>query len=297
MFLPEGRPSQLHNGFVIPPNNLELPVTDHCNLTCQDCNHSSPAQAPWFADPDQVYRDLSALAKVYRPRRLKILGGEPLLHKGLVEVLRAARAANLCQRFFLTTNGMLCDRMTPELWQQLEEIEISRYPGCLPDATVERARAAASQYGVLFTLIDYPEFKATLSAQTNQDEPLVQAIYQTCKVAHQWGCHMVRHGSLYKCPRSAYLPMLLGYDRDVDALRIEEGPDFQARLLDFLNSPIPLRACSNCLGTVGRTFPHRLTPRAEWSKSLDRPVAELLDPEFKQQLCPTSEVAGPLREN
>ena len=91
--------------------------------------------------------------------------------------------------------------------------------------------------------------------------------------------------------------MLLGYDRDVDALRIEEGPDFQARLLDFLNSPIPLRACSNCLGTVGRTFPHRLTPRAEWSKSLDRPVAELLDPEFKQQLCPTSEVAGPLREN
>ncbi|MFN8613529.1 MAG: 4Fe-4S cluster-binding domain-containing protein [Vulcanimicrobiota bacterium] len=297
MFLPEARPSQLCDGFIIPPNNLELPVTDHCNLTCQDCNHSSPAQAPWFADPDQVYHDLSRLAKVYRPRRVKILGGEPLLHKGLLEVVRAARAANLCQRFFLTTNGMLCDRMTPELWQQLEEIEISRYPGCLSEAIVERARHAANQHGVIFTLVEYNEFKATLSARTNQDEPLVERIYQTCKVAHRWGCHMVRQGYLYKCPRSAYLPVLMGYDRHLDALKIEDEPAFQARLLEFLNSPKPLRACANCLGTVGRSFPHRLLPRAEWRKSLEQAVTDLLDPAFKERLWPAAQVGAPGSEN
>lgn len=280
----EVKPSQLCEGFIIPPNNLELPVTDHCNLTCQNCNHSSPAQPTWFADPDQVYRDLSRLARIYRPRRIKILGGEPLLHKNLVEVVRAARSANICQRFFLTTNGMLCDRISPELWEQLEEIEISRYPGCLGDSIVERARDAAKEHGVIFTLNDYPQFKATLTARTNQDEQLVQQIYETCKVAHQWGCHMVRQGYFYKCPRSAYLPVLLGYERETDALKILDDPSFQARLLEYLNSPRPLRACANCLGTVGRSFPHHLAPRAEWRKSLDWSVTELLDPEMKEIL-------------
>jgi len=275
---PQGvRLSAWVDGRIVPPNNLELPVTDHCNLTCRDCNHSSPAMAPWFANPDQVFQDLSLLARFYRPKRLKVLGGEPLLHKNLGAVLSAARASGICDSMYLTTNGMLLERASAQVWSCLDEVEVSAYPGCLNASWLQRARALAEEHGVRLTYHEYSHFRSTLSARAIEDPALVGQIYDSCKVAHYWGCHMVRQGQFFKCPRSAYLPVLLGDESLAQGLPLNDEPDFARQLLEFLNDPQPLAACRHCLGTVGRRHPHRQLPRSEWRSSLQAPLEELLD--------------------
>ena len=296
---PTGQPrgvrlSRLEDGRVVPPNNLELPVTDHCNLTCRDCNHSSPAMAPWFANPDQVHQDLSLLARFYRPRRLKVLGGEPLLHKHLGPVLSAARASGICDSIYLTTNGMLLERASAEVWSCLDEVEVSAYPGCLNASWLERATALAEEHGVRLTYNEYSTFRSTLSARAIEDPDLVGQIYASCKVAHFWGCHMVRQGQFYKCPRSAYLPILLGDESLQQGIPLVDEPNFSQRLLAFVNDPQPLSACRHCLGTVGRQYPHRQLPRSEWRSSLQAPLDELLDPQLLRRalLDITASTAG-----
>ncbi|HEY3952561.1 MAG TPA: hypothetical protein VGM53_04240, partial [Streptosporangiaceae bacterium] len=66
-------------------------VTEHCNLRCRSCAHLSPVLPKHFVDPGSLCSDLTALSKSYRVNVLKILGGEPLLHPDLPEVLLAAR--------------------------------------------------------------------------------------------------------------------------------------------------------------------------------------------------------------
>jgi hypothetical protein len=67
--------SRLEGGFIVPPTHLEFIVVDHCNISCRACNHASPALEKWFADPETVHRDLSILARYYRPRLVKVIGG------------------------------------------------------------------------------------------------------------------------------------------------------------------------------------------------------------------------------
>ena len=70
-------------------------LTEHCNLRCAGCDHSSPLLAKKFAEVAEYQRDLAALSQVLHLRELKILGGEPLLHPDLIEFLRGARASGI----------------------------------------------------------------------------------------------------------------------------------------------------------------------------------------------------------
>ena len=83
-----GEDGLIHNG------NLEIMAAHGCNLTCRSCTHASPVLRPKdIADPETTARDLSRLARCYRANRVKLLGGEPLLHPDLVALADAVREA------------------------------------------------------------------------------------------------------------------------------------------------------------------------------------------------------------
>ena len=62
----------LRRGKIEPPGNFEINATDHCNLSCIDCNHASPAMPPHYADPAVIYEDCSRLARHCRARGIRI---------------------------------------------------------------------------------------------------------------------------------------------------------------------------------------------------------------------------------
>jgi hypothetical protein len=273
--------SRLHGGVIVPPSHLELIVADHCNIVCRSCNHGSPAVPRWLADPEVVRRDLAILAKVYRPRLVKLLGGEPLLHRDLAEVVRAARSTGISDRFLLTTNGLLLPAMADGVWDMVDEVEISCYPGAAPPRkTLDLARERARRAGVKLRVVHFDHFRDTITTVGTEDRALVQQIYATCKIANVWGCHGVREGWFYKCPQSMYIPMLTGRAFDADRVRLEDAPDLQARLLAFVNSREPLGSCRYCVGSVGKRNAHVQLKRADFQADLRRPTEELVDYEW-----------------
>lgn len=269
--------SIIENGMIIPPTHLEVIASDHCNISCAQCNHGSPIMKKWNADPDDVFHDLSILAKIYRPRFIKVIGGEPLLHPRLGDLIDAIRRTRISDQVTLVTNGILLARMDPSIWGLITEIEISKYPGAnLSNDLLEKTKETAVKHGVDFTLNTYTNFRRTFSKVKNNDPAFVNDVFRACKMANLWGCHSVYKGRIYRCPQSGYALTLAGIE-NTDGIAVEDRPEFQSKLLEFVNSPEPLKSCSYCVGSSGLQEPHRLLARQDWSTDLEIPHKKSVD--------------------
>jgi len=88
---------------------LRLAVTDRCNLRCRYC---MPAAGIDLA----VHRDVLTLAEMFRlgtifanlgVRKFRVTGGEPLVRKGVVELLAGLHQLPTAPEVLITTNGLL----------------------------------------------------------------------------------------------------------------------------------------------------------------------------------------------
>ena len=95
------------------PLQCSLYVTDQCNLDCAYCTeYDNSKPHPSLAELKTWLTKIRALGTV----RVALVGGEPLMHPDIVEVVRHARAIGLATS--LTTNGFL---LTKTLVQDLDE--------------------------------------------------------------------------------------------------------------------------------------------------------------------------------
>ncbi|MBQ9003795.1 MAG: hypothetical protein IJ087_18270, partial [Eggerthellaceae bacterium] len=75
---------------------LDVQVCDHCNLRCAGCLHFAPLAEESFLDVKAYEHDLQRLASISGIEgyfgSVALMGGEPLLHPRLVDVVRITRA-------------------------------------------------------------------------------------------------------------------------------------------------------------------------------------------------------------
>lgn len=248
--------------------SLELFAAERCNLRCEQCAASSPYL------PQEEYPDAAAaanvvgqLAKVLHARQIKVLGGEPLLNPQLLPLLEGIRASGIADRIRLTTNGILLGRAPLELWDLVDEVEVSWYPRA-PRAPsrgeIVRLSRVARRHRVRFTATPFTVFRMAIVDEPIPDSALVQRIYDACTEAHGTPCHQVYRNHYFRCSRA---PML---DKYLDAIGVEHEPflerdgllidgraTFGEELRQYIASPMPLQACSFCLGTSGVLLRHR----------------------------------------
>ena len=86
---------------------LEINAVRHCNLSCRSCSHSSPIAEKENIDPSVVGKDLRSLSRFLKCQVVRILGGEPLLHPSLKELLKEVKCSNISANICLVTNGIL----------------------------------------------------------------------------------------------------------------------------------------------------------------------------------------------
>ena len=256
---------------------IEFNVSMHCNYACRDCSHHAPLLRSEHAALDHFEADLAALEKVYRVQRLRLVGGEPLLHKGLLGFVERVKASPIARQVHLVTNGALLDRAPDELFRQIDVISISWYPdGRCDAAAISRARARCERFDTRLHVDQVQGFRAM-----DSDLPLApeQAgeIFRTCQIAHSWYCQTFYAGRFYLCSRPLVTaPARARKGLDTPDLAALDGielhaPHLRERLAAYLARPEPLGSCSYCLGTVGRYRPWRLLDRDE----RQHPVAEL----------------------
>ncbi|HTL99133.1 MAG TPA: GTP 3',8-cyclase MoaA, partial [Holophagaceae bacterium] len=115
-----------------PLRALRISVTDRCNFRCRYCmpREVFGPDHP-FLPKDQVLRfeELVRLARVFAglgAAKLRLTGGEPLLRKGLPELVKALAAIPGIEDLALTTNGaLLADLAEPLRAAGLHRLTVS----------------------------------------------------------------------------------------------------------------------------------------------------------------------------
>lgn len=96
---------------------LRLSVTDLCNLNCIYC---TPLEKSQFLTHDEVLRfeEIIELIKAFVKvgiRKLRITGGEPLIKKGIVDLIAMLKEIKGLEEISMTTNGVLLSRQAVKL--------------------------------------------------------------------------------------------------------------------------------------------------------------------------------------
>ena len=109
-------------------NYLRLSVTDRCNIRCIYCMPESGVPLVSHSDilsVDETIRLCGIIMKAADIRKVRITGGEPLVRKGLLDIVRGVSDLHPGE-LVLTTNGLLLRSMAKQLAEAgIERVNIS----------------------------------------------------------------------------------------------------------------------------------------------------------------------------
>lgn len=116
-------------------DQVDIPILTECNLNCKYCNAFSPIADPWQIDLSEFKKDIKKFSELFNGQvnEFHILGGEPLLHPDLIDILISTREAFPKSIIKIITNGILLGKMSQDFYDVVLkykiDICISHYPG------------------------------------------------------------------------------------------------------------------------------------------------------------------------
>ncbi|GHU55168.1 hypothetical protein FACS189442_2390 [Spirochaetia bacterium] len=239
---------------------FEFHVAEHCNLNCAACDHFSPLAREEYVDIAVVEKDMERLAGLTNGcvKEIRLLGGEPLLHKDITSIFVLVRKYFTNSRILLFTNAILLPGQSDAFWQYCKDnrIDIMRtqYPIKLD---IEAISARCKKYGLSFTnspgIRENEMYHCVLEPAGNGN---VKYNWRHC-LHNQWT--FLRNGRIYPCPFYANIPHFNRYFNknlpltEKDSIDIHQAKDVN-EILDFLKKPIP--ACRYC-DIAGYTYGHK----------------------------------------
>ncbi|MGV8086154.1 MAG: radical SAM protein [Candidatus Woesearchaeota archaeon] len=126
-------------------------ISSKCNMNCSFCF------SEWRLKPDELSiseaKECIAILKQRGLRAINFTGGEPLMKKGIVEIINYAKSLGLIT--ILSTNGILLDKYLPELYKSLDFIGL---PLDSIDRNIHNAmrptKCVSDHYKLVLDLID-----------------------------------------------------------------------------------------------------------------------------------------------
>jgi len=100
------------NAFFTKPTlrYVEHDIVNHCNLNCSGCTHFSPLAKPWYEDLTDFIKNFSELKNKFNVKKIRLMGGEPLLHPQVKEFLVACRRIFPYAQIHIVTNAILMQK-------------------------------------------------------------------------------------------------------------------------------------------------------------------------------------------
>lgn len=236
---------------------FEVHIVEHCNLNCKQCAHFSPLAEESCIRVERYEQDCRHLSELFggEMSSIQLMGGEPLLHPQITEIMRITREAFPVGRIRIVTNGILLPKMTEKFWEACRENDVEISPSYYPikfdyDAWGEIAESK----NVKYTPFSLPKRSKKSWGKVFPICPkqvgtygLSRSNFLRCQDANH--CVTLRDGRMYPCDIAAHAVHLKKYfdldiqlsDRDsVDIYSVGSG----AELLEALAKPIPF--CQYC---------------------------------------------------
>jgi cyclic pyranopterin phosphate synthase len=111
--------AELRDTFGRLHDNLRVSVTDRCNIRCFYC---MPEHEVSFAGREEIlsYEEIERFVRIavrLGVTKVRVTGGEPLVRKGVAELVRKLAAIPEIQDLALTTNGVLLTQLAQPLYE------------------------------------------------------------------------------------------------------------------------------------------------------------------------------------
>ena len=273
---------------------IEFNLTEHCNLRCEHCDHASSRLPTKFADLDEFARDIQKLSTVLHAGEFKFAGGEPLLHPGLLDFLQVAKTAKIANRLVLLTNGVRLHTAPAELWDLIDGMWISVYPGVKYRFDWDWVQQMADQHEIFIWRKETPEFVESSLIEEIHSDNFVRMIFENCDRAHLFSCHTIHEGRYFICEPSVWMEKRLGLhgipfqNRESDSVAIHNNPNLYDDLDEMIRRQEPLQACRYCLGSWARSTPNQQLTRTGIQEFLVRRPEHLADLVNPTWIVPTS---------
>lgn len=185
---------------------MVLNILDHCNLRCKGCDHFACIAEPYLVSKESIHRDLDRMAEIMEGdyiTKIGVMGGEPLLHPDLLEILVDVRTHFPYSIIRLTTNGILLGQQNELFWRTLREQDVSivntKYPLKIDH---EALRKKAESENVKFMHFEGTEegkklFKKKINLEGTSNPA---QSFARCHISN-YG-NFLMEGKLYGCPFS-----------------------------------------------------------------------------------------------
>jgi cyclic pyranopterin phosphate synthase len=238
---------------------LRLSLTDRCNLRCQYC---MPAEGLDWLPHAAVMQDdeiIELLSTVFLPlglRKIRLTGGEPLMRRGLPELVARIAALPGLSDLALTTNGIflagLCERLRAAGLQRLnvsiDSLRADRFAaitrgGDLSKVLAGIARAVAAGF-------DPVKVNVVIIPGMNDDEVLHFAEWTRQEKVHVRFIEMMHVGDRAFFEERRYVPV----EALIAAIRERYPLEASSREVTG-NGPARIFEIPGALGTIGFISP------------------------------------------
>lgn len=144
-----------NTGKVVLPY-VEIDIVIGCNLKCEQCAHLSPFRKG-IVPANDVIHWFRLWSEKITPKKLNLLGGEPLLHTDLARILRETKKIWPQTEIELVTNGLMFSKVSSDVFDALEEtrihVIISNHSSCesdqqMFDEAISRVRNHSFDYKI-----------------------------------------------------------------------------------------------------------------------------------------------------
>lgn len=176
---------------------FEVPVTDNCNLNCKGCLFASNLISNVSHVPyEDLWKDARRMSELfYDVPWIRILGGEPLMHPNIIEILECYREYFPDSEVDLCTNGLLIPKMEEKFWECIKKNRISIHvSGYKPTyAQLNRIDVILREREIPYVILKREKF---LKYYTSKPENDMENSFQECIAS---GCYEVYRGKISSC--------------------------------------------------------------------------------------------------
>lgn len=252
---------------------IEVNITEHCNLNCQSCDHFSSIAEPEFLDIQVFENDIKRLSELTNGHidRIYLLGGEPLLHPDINKFSKITRKYFPKSLVSILTNGILLDKQQEDFWQTCKNYNIEIWTTKYPiKVDYDNLSDLCQKHGISFKFFFGGDeiktsYKRALDLNGNQN-PIES--FKKCGIANN--CIMLNHGKIYTCTLAPCIRHFNKYFNQNLNIKENDGIDIYKvkdihEILNFCSSPIHF--CKYCnIDANEKNIPWSITKRNinEW---------------------------------
>lgn len=176
---------------------FEVPITDRCNLNCKGCLFAcNMIKGNEDIPVGQIKRDALRMRELfYDIPWIRILGGEPLMHPDITEILEFYRNTFINTEIDLCTNGLILHKMQPDFFEALKKNRITVHvSGYRPTYHIlDKIDVLLKNSGINYTILKRDVFSKyyTLECDGNKTSN-----FEDCIAS---GCRELYNGKLMRC--------------------------------------------------------------------------------------------------